>query len=153
MGAASTSSERPGGQRGGRPWPAAASAAAATAAALFGLGVAGGSVAADARPANTLPEFTPEEVAAHRTPATRVWVTYQDGVYDVTDFLAQHPGGASKIMLAGAGMHTDHVVCTAPLLLRLLCVTQHTHTHGSPPPSMGDESGPVTHVTSSVPYT
>jgi hypothetical protein len=34
-------------------------------------------------------EFTAEEVAQHRTPKDRVWVTYKDGVYDVTDFVAQ----------------------------------------------------------------
>jgi cytochrome b involved in lipid metabolism len=49
-----------------------------------------------------LPEYTADEVAKHRTLAERVWVTYKDGVYDVTDFIAQHPGGAGKIMLAGA---------------------------------------------------
>uniref|UniRef100_A0A383VKU0 Sulfite oxidase n=1 Tax=Tetradesmus obliquus TaxID=3088 RepID=A0A383VKU0_TETOB len=50
-----------------------------------------------------LPVFTAEEVAQHRTPKDRVWVTYKDGVYDVTDFVAQHPGGAAKIMLAAGG--------------------------------------------------
>jgi len=47
--------------------------------------------------------YTPEEVAKHRTPDSRVWVTYKDGVYDITDFIAQHPGGAQKIMLAAGG--------------------------------------------------
>ena len=47
------------------------------------------------------PVYTPEEVAKHRTPESRVWVTFKDGVYDITDFIAQHPGGAQKIMLAG----------------------------------------------------
>eukprot|EP00882_Tetradesmus_deserticola_P000961 GHRQ01001042.1.p1 GENE.GHRQ01001042.1~~GHRQ01001042.1.p1 ORF type:complete len:582 (+),score=245.93 GHRQ01001042.1:259-2004(+) len=52
---------------------------------------------------DALPVFTAEEVAQHRTPKERVWVTYKDGVYDVTDFVAQHPGGAAKIMLAAGG--------------------------------------------------
>lgn len=30
-------------------------------------------------------------------------MTYKDGVYDITDFIAQHPGGAAKIMLAAGG--------------------------------------------------
>lgn len=38
---------------------------------------------------DSLPVFTAEEVAQHRTPKDRVWVTYKDGVYDVTDFVAQ----------------------------------------------------------------
>ena len=47
--------------------------------------------------------YTREEVALHNSPDVRVWVTYKDGVYDVTDFLEQHPGGASRLMLAAGG--------------------------------------------------
>lgn len=48
-------------------------------------------------------KFTREEVAKHRTPKDGVWVTYQGEVYDVTDFVASHPGGSAKIMLAAGG--------------------------------------------------
>jgi len=48
-------------------------------------------------------EFTREEVADHSTRDKRVWVTYKDGVYDVTDFLDMHPGGAQRLMLAAGG--------------------------------------------------
>lgn len=47
--------------------------------------------------------YTKEEVAKHKTPESRIWVTYKDGVYDITDFVALHPGGAQKIMLAAGG--------------------------------------------------
>lgn len=50
-----------------------------------------------------LPEYTRGEVAKHRTPENRVWVTKGDGVYDITDFIALHPGGAQRIMLAAGG--------------------------------------------------
>lgn len=53
-----------------------------------------------------LPSFTREEISKHKSLETRVWVTYKDGVYDVTDFLPQHPGGAEKLMLA-AGSAVD----------------------------------------------
>jgi hypothetical protein len=53
-----------------------------------------------------LPEFTAEEVAQHRTPKDRVWVTYKDGVYDVTDFVAQV-----------RHMSMDSNDCQLPLLL------------------------------------
>lgn len=36
-----------------------------------------------------LPEYTADQVAQHKTPKDRVWVTYKDGVYDITDFIAQ----------------------------------------------------------------
>ena len=36
----------------------------------------------------------------------KVWITYKDGVYDITEFLPQHPGGPDKLMLA-AGSSID----------------------------------------------
>ncbi len=42
------------------------------------------------------PVYTREEVAKHRTPQDRVWVTFKDGVYDITDFVEMHPGGAFR---------------------------------------------------------
>ncbi len=38
----------------------------------------------------------------HASPDNRVWMTFGHGVYDVTDFLPQHPG-AQNIMLAAGG--------------------------------------------------
>ena len=35
-----------------------------------------------------------------------MWVSYKEGVYDITDFILSHPGGVSKIMLA-AGKAID----------------------------------------------
>ena len=51
-----------------------------------------------------LPEFTAAEVAAH-TSAERggVWVSWHGGVYDVSSFIARHPGGASRLQLAAGG--------------------------------------------------
>ena len=36
-----------------------------------------------------LAEYSAEDVAKHKTPKDRVWVTYKDGVYDITDFITQ----------------------------------------------------------------
>ncbi|KAL4655598.1 sulfite oxidase, mitochondrial [Arapaima gigas] len=51
---------------------------------------------------SVLPIYTQEEVAKHCSPAKGVWVTYKGGVYDITDFVALHPGG-DKILLAAGG--------------------------------------------------
>lgn len=48
------------------------------------------------------PIFTQEEVTSHRSLEDGVWVTYKGGVYDITDFVAMHPGG-DKILLAAGG--------------------------------------------------
>ena len=52
-----------------------------------------------ARPARNAPRDTPACAFSHppRRPAS------QEGVYDVTDFVAGHPGGAEKIMMAAGG--------------------------------------------------
>ena len=50
-----------------------------------------------------LPSFTKEEIAQHKTVENRVWVTYKDAVYDITDFLPLHPGGTDKLLLAAGG--------------------------------------------------
>ncbi len=42
-------------------------------------------------------------MAEHNSRDRGVWVTYKGGVYDVTDFLDMHPGGAQRLMLAAGG--------------------------------------------------
>ena len=49
-----------------------------------------------------LPSYSFEEIKKHRTKNESVWVTYQEGVYDVTEFVAKHPGG-EKILLGAGG--------------------------------------------------
>lgn len=51
---------------------------------------------------SALPIFTQEEVTSHRTLEDGVWVTFKGGVYDITEFVAMHPGG-DKILLAAGG--------------------------------------------------
>ncbi|RMY01281.1 hypothetical protein D0866_15813, partial [Hortaea werneckii] len=48
-------------------------------------------------PGRTLPTFPQADVAAHRT-AKSCFVTIGTKVYDVTEFLEDHPGGADLIL-------------------------------------------------------
>jgi sulfite oxidase len=50
-----------------------------------------------------LPTYSKEDVSKHRSKATGIWVTYRDGVYDVSQWVDIHPGGASRLMLAAGG--------------------------------------------------
>ena len=34
------------------------------------------------------------------TPEQGIWVIFREGVYDITHFVQNHPGGVNKIMLA-----------------------------------------------------
>ena len=88
--------------------PAAAAAAAPAAAAAAPAAPAAAAPSADSDPAPKKPAaatslFTRAEVRKHRAMADRVWVTHGTGVYDVTDFIAGHPGGAGRLMLAAGG--------------------------------------------------
>jgi sulfite oxidase len=47
--------------------------------------------------------YRKKEISDHKSVEKRIWVTYKDGVYDITDFIANHPGGADKIKLAAGG--------------------------------------------------
>lgn len=33
----------------------------------------------------------------------KIWVTYKDGVYDLANFVKNHPGGSDKLMMANGG--------------------------------------------------
>ncbi|XP_017474375.1 PREDICTED: probable sulfite oxidase, mitochondrial [Rhagoletis zephyria] len=57
------------------------------------------------KPRPDLPTYKTIDVQNHSTIENRVWVTYGVGVYDITEFIAKHPGG-EKIML-GAGSAID----------------------------------------------
>uniref|UniRef100_H2ZCZ7 Sulfite oxidase n=1 Tax=Ciona savignyi TaxID=51511 RepID=H2ZCZ7_CIOSA len=46
--------------------------------------------------------FSSEEISKHNSKDNGIWVSYKDGVYDITDFVDLHPGG-EKIMLASGG--------------------------------------------------
>ncbi|KAI5815769.1 cytochrome b5-like heme/steroid binding domain-containing protein [Pyronema omphalodes] len=47
-------------------------------------------------------EFTINEVATHKTAETGMYIVIDNGVYDVTKFADEHPGGA-KILKRVAG--------------------------------------------------
>lgn len=50
------------------------------------------------------PVVSKAEVAKHTSKeAGGVWVTYDGGVYDITEFIANHPGGSSRISMAAGG--------------------------------------------------
>ena len=51
---------------------------------------------------NKLPDYTVEEILKRKSQDDAVWVTFQDGVYDITEFIEAHPGG-EKIMMAAGG--------------------------------------------------
>lgn len=50
-----------------------------------------------------LPSYSKDEVSKHNSKATGIWVTYKDGVYDVSKWVDIHPGGSSRLMLAAGG--------------------------------------------------
>jgi len=51
-----------------------------------------------------LKEYSIAEVNKHDSPENRVWVTYKNGVYDITDFIPLHPGADKLLMAAGSSV-------------------------------------------------
>lgn len=50
-----------------------------------------------------LPDFTKAEIQKHNDVKTGAWITFRDGVYDITKFVQVHPGGAARISAATGG--------------------------------------------------
>ncbi|KAE8626481.1 hypothetical protein XENTR_v10006639 [Xenopus tropicalis] len=51
---------------------------------------------------STFPLYSKKDVSKHASMESRVWVTYEGEVFDITEFIELHPGG-SRIMLAAGG--------------------------------------------------
>eukprot|EP01114_Cavostelium_apophysatum_P016568 TRINITY_DN4743_c0_g1_i1.p1 TRINITY_DN4743_c0_g1~~TRINITY_DN4743_c0_g1_i1.p1 ORF type:complete len:587 (+),score=108.53 TRINITY_DN4743_c0_g1_i1:53-1813(+) len=71
----------------------------------------------------SLPEFTRTEVAKHKTKETGIWVTYKGGVYDITEFVANHPGGEKIFLAVGAAIDpfwAMYAVHNTPEVLEML---------------------------------
>jgi len=67
------------------------------------------------------PTYSKAQVAEHTTAETGIWVTYKDGVYDITDFVAAHPGGNRILLAAGKSidaywnLYQQHLNSEAPM--------------------------------------
>jgi sulfite oxidase len=46
------------------------------------------------------PWYTLKDLVAHNTVETRIWVSFKNGIYDITEWVQLHPGGTAKIMSA-----------------------------------------------------
>ena len=51
-----------------------------------------------------LPNFRKAEISTHKSAEKGIWVTFGDGVYDITDFVESHPGGEKILLAAGGGL-------------------------------------------------
>jgi sulfite oxidase len=80
------------------------------------------------------PVFRRAEVASHDSKEKRIWVTYKDGVYDITEFVDNHPGG-NRIMLAAGksidaywNLYRQHFNSSAPMeMLQAMQIGARTH--------------------------
>jgi sulfite oxidase len=74
---------------------------------------------------DTLPVYESDFVAQHNgEDGTRIWMTYGGIVYDVTDFIPNHPGGSEQIMKAAGGaiepywhLYRQHFASDLPMRL------------------------------------
>lgn len=56
------------------------------------------------QPRKDLPTYRLADIGKHKTPESGIWVTYKNGVYDITDFMVGHPGGEKILLAAGSSV-------------------------------------------------
>jgi len=79
---------------------------------------------------NNLPTYTMSQVSNYNgqlsptNPHKRIWMSYGGFVYDVTEFIANHPGGSEKILMGAGGaiepywyLYRQHFASSLPLNL------------------------------------
>lgn len=54
--------------------------------------------------AKDFPIYTAEEVSKHTDPNESVWVSFKENVYDITEFIENHPGGEKILLAAGSAI-------------------------------------------------
>ncbi|XP_029948572.1 sulfite oxidase, mitochondrial isoform X2 [Salarias fasciatus] len=114
----------------------------------------------------SLPFFSQEEVTKHRSLEHGVWVTYKGGVYDITEFVAMHPGGEKILLAAGGALEpfwSLYAVHSQEHVLEILSeykignlnvddVKKQQSVVSSDPYSSDPERHPVLHVNSLKPF-
>lgn len=55
----------------------------------------------ESTPLREMKEYSAADVARHNNPRDGIWITHNNKVYDVTDFVESHPGGDRIMMAAG----------------------------------------------------
>merc|ERR1712039_1047319 len=72
----------------------------------------GGNHLSTPSPANSLadakPKITYQDLAQHKTRAQRTWVGLYGNIYDLTDYIDEHPGGAEAITDVAGIDGTEH---------------------------------------------
>lgn len=76
------------------------------------------------RDLDKLPTYTSEQVAENNGENGKIWMSYGGIVYDVTNFVYNHPGGSERIMLAAGGavepywhLYRQHFATDLPMRL------------------------------------
>ena len=75
-----------------------------------------------AKAAQSLPVYRRSEIKQHVTMEKGIWITYEGNVYDISKFIANHPGGRDKISLAAGQdigpywkMYPQHINSKLPM--------------------------------------
>jgi hypothetical protein len=77
---------------------------------------------------DNLPIYTMSTVSQYNgqpsqsNPNKRIWMTYGGYVYDVTEFIVNHPGGSEKIMMGAGGAIEPYWYCEYVFVVWFVCL-------------------------------
>ena len=84
---------------------------------------------------DNLPTYTLSQVSNYNgqvsptNPHQRIWMSYGGLVYDVTEFVANHPGGSEKILMGAGGAIEPYWYCELLMLNPYSTYIHHHHTN------------------------
>nr|CAD7454698.1 unnamed protein product [Timema tahoe] len=79
-----------------------------------------------------LPCYTLADISSHSCKENRIWVTFAQGVYDITEFVEQHPGGEKILMAAGGSLEPFWLLyASSALPIKYPALQQHSYASGN----------------------
>ncbi|CAF1193172.1 unnamed protein product [Rotaria sordida] len=73
----------------------------------------------------TLPTYSMSEVAKHTTKENGYWLAFRDGVYDISSFVENHPGGKQILKTVGRSLETCWKIFTIHQIEHVYEILEH----------------------------
>ncbi|CAF4909292.1 unnamed protein product [Rotaria sp. Silwood1] len=82
---------------------------------------------------STLPTYSMVEVAKHTTQENGYWLAFRDGVYDISSFVENHPGGKQILKTVGKPLESCWKIFTIHQIEHVYEILEHYRIGNLPP--------------------